>query len=479
MSDDLYVKEIPFRDPLEAFYQFHSEPFSLFLDSAMSGERQGRFSFIAASPFQTLTCKGRNVNLDGIEFSADPFAVLSKELERFPAIHRVDLPPFQTGVAGYFAYDLNRLQEDIPVPEFPESPFPDLAIGFYDCIAAFDVIERRAWILSSGYPELGRDGRRERARQRADSLRERLSEKAEPDPVDVAIPDGRANIGSNFTRETYVKAVQHVIDYILAGDIFQANLSQRFESLLPDGLTPFGLYKLLRSTNPAPFAGYFNLGDFQILSASPERFLMLKGRLVETRPIKGTRPRGSTSEEDQRLAAELQHSEKDRAENTMIVDLLRNDLSKVCEPHSVKVPELCRLEIYPSVHHLVSTVTGRLTEDAKAVDLLRATFPGGSITGAPKVRAMEIIAELERMPRGPYCGNMGYIGFDGDMDLNILIRTILIANGAVTFQAGGGIVADSNPEQEYLETLHKVGLMFRVLNGRLNNSALEDDDPAH
>jgi para-aminobenzoate synthetase component 1 len=276
--------------------------------------------------------------------------------------------------------------------------------------------------------------------------------------------DGSADIGlrSTFTHRGYLDAVTRVRDYIIAGDIFQANLSQRFQSRLPE--SGFELYQRLRRRNPAPFAAYLDLGDLQVLSASPERFLRLdpERRQVETRPIKGTRPRGLGPMHDAALGRALAESEKDRAENVMIVDLLRNDLSRVCRPGTVRVPELFALEHHPTVHHLVSTVVGELEAGADAVDLIRAAFPGGSITGAPKVRAMEIIAELEPTRRGVYCGSIRYISTSGAMDSSIAIRTYLALRGQVYFQAGGGIVADSDPRSEWQETQHKARAILRA-----------------
>jgi para-aminobenzoate synthetase component 1 len=271
-------------------------------------------------------------------------------------------------------------------------------------------------------------------------------------------------IATNFTRGRYEAAVQRVIDYIHAGDIFQANLSQRFSAALPAALEPYDLYRRLRARNPASFAAFLKLGDVTIASASPERFLRLKEGQVETRPIKGTRPRGATPEEDRALAAALCASEKDRAENVMIVDLLRNDLSRVCRDGTVEVPALCALQTLPTVFHLVSTVTAALRPGMAATDLIAACFPGGSITGAPKIRAMEIIAELEPTRRGPYCGSIGYIGFDGSMDTSITIRTYALRGRQVTFQAGGGIVADSRPAEEYEETLAKARALIGALS---------------
>jgi para-aminobenzoate synthetase component 1 len=339
--------------------------------------------------------------------------------------------------------------------------FPDLALGFYDVIAAWDHRERRAFVLSSGWPEPDAAGRRKRAVARAEWLAEQLS--GDISDAQPLAPHAAPAIESGFSRPDYERAVQRVIDYILAGDIFQANMTQRFRARMPEGLDPFALYRRLMAINPAPFAAYLNFGKTVMASASPERFLSLRNGWVETRPIKGTRPRGPTPEEDERLAAELVASEKDNAENVMIVDLLRNDLSRVCRDGSVNVPELCVLETYATVFHLVSTVVGEMRPGLGAVDLLRASFPGGSITGAPKIRAMEIIAELEPTQRGPYCGSVGWFGFDGGMDTSITIRTYAIKDGWATFQAGGGIVADSDPAAEYEESLAKARALIAAL----------------
>ena len=273
--------------------------------------------------------------------------------------------------------------------------------------------------------------------------------------------DGWPGVVSTFSRESYVHAVERVREYVRAGDVFQANLSQRFEAPAPE--PPFDLYRRLRERNAAPFAAYFDFGDGVVASASPELFLRLEGDRVETRPIKGTSPRGWTPRHDSALGVALSESEKDRAENVMIVDLLRNDLSRVCRDHSVEVPELCEVERYATVHHLASTVVGRLRAGLGAVDLLRATWPGGSITGAPKVRAMEIIAELEPTRRGVYTGSLGYVSFAGAMETSIAIRTFVVKDGRALFQAGGGIVADSDPEREYEETLDKARGMVAAL----------------
>ena len=454
--------EIPYLDPVLAFQPFAADAYAIFLDSALVDGRLGRYSFIAADPFQTMTSKGNTIWLGNQRITGDPLEILRRELARYPLTPQTGIPLFQTGVAGYFAYDLCHHLEDLPIPGVDDMLFPDLALGFYDVVVAFDQEEHRAWIISSGHPAESDALRSARAHARAREFQVRLGTA----PARVAIPQPPAHppqIRSNFTRPAYENAVQRVIDYIYAGDIFQANVSQRFQAELPADDTPFNLYQRLRAINPAPFAAYLNLGETVIASASPERFLLLRGDEVETRPIKGTRPRGATPEADRALADELLASEKDRAENVMIVDLLRNDLSRACQDHSVNTPEICILESYATVHHLVSTVEGRLPFGTNAVDLLRVTIPGGSITGAPKIRAMEIIAELEPTWRGPYCGNIGYISFTGNMDTSIVIRTYAIQGNTVTFQAGGGIVADSDPAAEYEETIDKAQALMDAL----------------
>ena len=456
------VEELEWIAPHEFFHALAAEPFALFLDSATAGPARdpalhGRWSFIAAHPFQRLYWRHGE--------AGKPFDLLKSALADLPPVEgSEDTPPFPGGAAGFFGYGLGRTLERLPPEERPfaidDQHLPDMALGFYDTVLAFDMLARRAFIVSTGLPERDPDARRKRAALRAAEMRERI---ASPQRAMTPAPFATPGIFSNFTREGYEGAVARVIDYIHAGDIFQANLSQRFEATLSEGDTPYALYSRLRTASPAPFASFFNFGEGAIVSSSPERFLLCRDGEVETKPIKGTRGRGPTPEEDSRLAAELLASEKDRAENVMIVDLLRNDISRVCEDGSVTVDKLCELESFANVHHLVSTVRGKLRKDETATDLLAACFPGGSVTGAPKRRAMEIIAELEPTARGPYCGAIGYLGADGNMDSAIAIRTMTVKDRRVTFQAGGGIVADSDPEAEYEETLAKARDMRRSL----------------
>ena len=461
---------------------------ALFLDSAAPDRFRGRHSYVTAAPFEMI--RG---GLDGVQVDAfvgteladggapqrstltgDPFQIVQERLARFAAEPSAVAPPFQGGAAGLFGYGLSRVVEKLPPPERDEFGLPDLVLGLYDWVLAFDPSERRAFLVSQGFPAATEAERRLRASSRAEEVLMRLAagEKAaapalEGAPLAVgdlapshAVP-GNSGLLSNFTPAGYVNAVRRAIEYVHAGDIFQVNISQRL--LLPLGASPLEVYGRLRRGNPAPYAGYFHTGEVVIASCSPEQFLTLSGREVVTRPIKGTRPRGYTPEADSYGREALFESEKDRAENVMIVDLLRNDLSRVAKPGTVTVPRLFEIEGYPTVHHLVSEVRGELRDGLRAMDLLRAAFPGGSVTGAPKVRAMEIIQELEPTARGPYCGSLGWISFHGDLGLNILIRTVTIARGWLQFPVGGGVVALSNPDVEYQETLHKANGILRAL----------------
>lgn len=463
----LTVELVPAPEPVDTFRRLAKLPHCLFLDSALRQPQLGCYSFVAADPFLFLM-----VPADG----SDAIGALRRHLRTWSAHHRDDLPPFQGGAAGLFSYDLNRSLEEVPPPRTDEFQVPALAIGFYDVVVAFDHLQGRAWVVSQGLPARERCARRDRAESRLAQFCELLAgESSDPcdrcvSPVDdVSQPqlapqyptDADPLLTSNFPADEYRAAVARAIEYVRAGDVFQVNLAQRL--LYPAHGSSVDLYMRLRERNAAPFAGYLDIGPYQIVSASPERFLSVRGRVVEARPIKGTRQRCRCPEADLFAASELRESVKDRAENVMIVDLLRNDISQVCEPDSVSVRDLCRLESYQYVQHLVSVVTGKLAEDCQPLDLLRAAFPGGSITGAPKVRAMEIIQELEPTARGAYCGSLGYLGFDGTMDLSILIRTITAGRGWWQFPVGGGIVAQSDPANEYEETWHKAVGMVRAL----------------
>jgi para-aminobenzoate synthetase component 1 len=410
---------------------------------------------------------------ESVELASNPIQAVHDLLAPFTHQAVSGLPPFQGGAIGVIGYEYGRLLERFPRARFDDTDLADVSIGVYDWTIAWDHASGRAWIISTGIPSPGLD-RRRRAEERLrlvvsalqgnSSHRVRLEQRTRTKLAPSFAVAGHESLRSSFTAERYQKTVAEVVEYILQGDVFQVNLSQRFECQAPED--PLALYRRLRQITPSPFAAYLDLGEAILVSASPERFLHYDAttRLVETRPIKGTRPRGHTPEQDARLRLELESSEKDRAENVMIVDLLRNDLSRVCVAGSVQVPSLLALEEHPTVHHLVSTITGQLETRHTEVDLLHACFPGGSITGAPKIRAMEIIAELEPTVRGPYTGTLGYWSLTGTMDTSIVIRTFVIVSDRAYFHAGGGIVADSNPFAEYQETLDKASALVRAIS---------------
>jgi len=457
------VEELsPPPDPEAAFLRFAGSEHAVFFDSARRDGVLGRYSFLACDPFAWST--------SAID-DAGALGKLRAALERFPAVRRRDLPPFQGGAAGLFSYDLGRQLERLPAPRFDEFRLPALAFGLYDVVLAWDHVANRAWIVSQGFPEFDPAARRRRAVGRIEAIKGRLQEpatqraklanarltKIDGPQYDVAALPG---LTSNFTPDDYLEMVRRGRGYICAGDIFQVNLAQRL--LYPAADDAAELYVRMRRRNPATFAAYFDLGERQIVSASPERYLRALDGQVEARPIKGTRLRTKWPEADLFAAADLVDSEKDRAENVMIVDLLRNDLSRVCRADGVRVPQLCGLESYEYVQHLVSSVEGKLRRECDALDAFEAAFPGGSITGAPKIRAMEIIAELEPHARGAYCGSLAYVGFDGSLDASILIRTVTASGGWWQAPVGGGITSRSDPQHEYEETWHKAEGLLRA-----------------
>ncbi len=465
------VQKLQGFEPVALFSAVYDRPYALFLDSADRKHKNAHYSFIMCDPVETICVKNgaitiRNEN-EIVSAAGDVFETINQRMALYAGLAETQegLPPFQGGAAGFFGYDLGRSLETLPATAADNPAMPDMVIGIYDQVFAHDHRSGKSWLITHSASE-------EEARLKQKNFL-RLVEKPHP----VSVYKGAAlDWEANFDAWDYKDHIRKVIEYIHAGDIFQANLTQRFDAPLPPGFSPFSHYLRLREVNPAPFAAYMNAGDVVISSASPERFLTVQGDMVETRPIKGTRSRSGNPVMDEFYKQDLMNSRKDRAENTMIVDLLRNDLSRVCTPESVEVAGLCELESFARVHHLVSTVRGQLQRGKGATDLLRACFPGGSITGAPKIRAMEIIEELEPTRRGPYCGSMGYIGFDGAMDTSILIRTLVYQGGNVSFQAGGGIVADSRPDAEYEETFLKAEAIFNSFEGSVNTECFEDDE---
>ena len=460
--------------PIVVFQRLKSQPYCCWLDSALTHEKRGSFSFLCADPLDTLEIQ-RAV--------ADPLAKLERWMQSFQSLSVPDLPPFQGGIAGYFGYEFGRCFERVPLAKHDEFALPVAVLGLYDVVFAWDHSASKGWIISQGFA--GGDSvstRMEKAQERALKFLQIASGTVALDsstssvytsPVSIqatahglTAPQFETRLGGgwlgNFDSDGYRKIVARARDYIHAGDIFQVNLSQRL--LCPARCEASDLYEKLRTVNAAPFASYFDFGQGQIVSASPERLLKVNQRWIETRPIKGTRKRTGIADLDRQVATELNQSEKDRSENIMIVDLLRNDLSRVCESESLMVTQLCQIEEYPYVMHLVSALKARLRDEVTVSDLFAAVFPGGSITGAPKVRAMEIIAELEPTVRGPYCGSIGYCSADGAMDWNILIRTLTCSRGWWQFQVGGGIVADSIPAQEEEETWTKAAGLIAAID---------------
>jgi para-aminobenzoate synthetase component 1 len=451
---------------LEIFELIKDKPYSFFLDSGMDPQRLGRYSLLGSGPFLVMSSRGSEVTLiRGQEHEVqhgNPFDTIGKLLDLYKLDYCPAPMPFVGGAVGYFSYDLCHFVEHLPSTAIDDLKLPECYFAFYDVIFVFDHLEGRAYLVATGFPELEEGQRLKRARMRLEEVKNWLYTGHSVIAVSRSpAQNEEITLKSNFTPEEYIKAVNRVREYIAAGDVFQVNLSQRFEADLK--IPPYELYKRLRTVNPAPFAGYLNFQGVTIVSASPERFLKVQGDLVETRPIKGTRPRGRDPVEDQSLAQELTHSIKDNAENVMIVDLERNDLGRVCRYGTIKVTELAILETFPTVFHLTSTIVGKLHRDKSDIDLLKATFPGGSITGAPKVRAMEIIDELETTKRSVYTGSIGYLSFNGDLDINIVIRTFIIKEGRAYFQVGGGIIYDSDSEAEYMETLDKAKALVQAL----------------
>lgn len=450
------LTDIPYpADSAALFAHLAPQPWAVFLDSGWPLSDAGRYDILTADPYLTLSTRGALTEIrtrEGMSLSPDdPFDLVRRMLGQ--PMDPIAGLPFRGGAAGWFGYDLGRRIERLPVLARDAERLPDLAVGLYDWAVVVDHAERLAWLVGAG-----RDPRtRPRWRELVAAFK-RPAPTRSPGGFEVA-----GAVHGNLSRAQYRRAFARVQAYIRAGDCYQVNLAQRFATRATGD--PWSAYRQLRATNPAPFSAYLSTPFAKILSSSPERFLKLRDGQVETRPIKGTRPRGTNPGMDAELARALLQSAKDRAENLMIVDLLRNDLGRVCRPGSIRVPELFQLESYASVHHLVSTVVGELAAGEDALSLLRACFPGGSITGAPKIRAMQIIEELEPHRRGVYCGAIGYLGFDGAMDTNIAIRTLVQGAGSLRCWAGSGIVSDSDADQEYQEIFDKAASLLRLLEG--------------
>ena len=444
------IKEINTKlNSFEIYTIFRNEDNSFILDSAMDPKKLGRYSFIGFNPFKIIKYKNTKEN---------PLDNLRNELNKYKVENNTHLP-FIGGAVGYLSYDLGNYIEYLPRTAKDDTNVYDLYFGLYNLVIVVDHLENKTYIATPNLniekeEKLIIDIENKIKKAEINSIEEICYEEKNVEPI---------KLNSNFTKASFENSVRKVQDYIRQGDIYQANLTQRFNGKTT--LSSYELYRDLRKVSPAPFGALLNFEHSKILSNSPERFIKCIDNKLETRPIKGTRPRGKTIEEDLRLQDELRNSVKDKAELLMIVDLERNDIGRVSQIGSVKVPELSVIEPYANVNHLVATVEGRLKDNLDCIDVIKATFPGGSITGAPKIRAMEIIDELEPTQRNVYTGSIGYIGFNGDMDLNIAIRTIIKQGENVYFQVGGGMTWDSNPEDEYQETLDKAKSIMKALRG--------------
>lgn len=446
MTTAVVVPLDPVPGPLDALDRFAARQSPILLHSAAPLHPLSRYSYLAADPVVTLR--------RGADAWRDVASAIRRSLSQ-PASSIPELPPFQGGWAGWFGYELGQAFDTMQCANGHGSGTPDVALALYDWVIAWDHATNNAWLVSTG---VNADGHRdrERATDRAQAALSILAGAVNPQAVSAPRAGGGVpETHADFTPDGYREAVATVIEHVRSGDIFQANISQRF--VREGAVDPVRLYRALVERSPAPMAAFVGHPPHHALSVSPERFLRFtpSTREIETRPVKGTRPRAATRADDDALARELEASAKDRAENVMIVDLMRNDLARVATTGTVDVPVVCALETHPTVHHLVSTVTARLRPGLDALDLLAAAFPGGSVTGAPKIRAMEVIASLEPVRRGVYCGAIGWIGLDGALDTSIAIRTITLDGQAASYHAGGGVTALSTPAEEYQETLDK------------------------
>ncbi len=454
--------------------QIHGEPGVVLLRSAFDSP-QVRYSFVTARPFLGFKSFGSRCEIISdpspithrpspqLQFG-NPWQILDALMSRYELLDEIDLPFPLGGCFGYWGYDLKNFTEPkLPRRAVNDLELPDCCVGFYDSLVVFDHQLGKTWIVSTG---LDADGSRDekRAGEQLNFWRAQL----QTEPVNnLPIHDSRStihdsSITSNLARDEFIAKVERAQKYICAGDIYQVNLSHRLTA--PWNLAGWELFQRLNAVSPAPFSAFLDCGEFQIASSSPELFLRLSGSQISTRPIKGTRPRSADETRDAQLSYELQTSAKEMSELVMITDLLRNDLGKVCEFGSVRVPELARLEKFAHVQHLISTVEGRLKKEMTHFAAFASCFPGGSVTGAPKFRAMEIIDDLEPISRGPYTGALGYLGFNRESQLSIVIRAAVCKEGAAHFNVGAGIVADSNPEAEYEETLAKARGFVDALN---------------
>lgn len=465
--------EMELLPPRQAFERIES-PFSFLFESIKGPEKIARYSFMGAAPFMVFRVRDGSVEMtrkgERLGSSGHPLKKLRELLSAYTVSAPEGLPPFTGGAAGMISYDFVKYLERLHMTAAGDLGIPDAHFMLFDTVVAFDHKLQKTFLISCpGAEEVvcgdieaagNWDSLYDRACEKISALHEKIMS---PSPVKApAAKRSPVQIKHEMGKAYYMDIVKRAKEYIRAGDIFQANLSQRVSADIGD-TSAWEIYKVLSGINPSPFAAYLDMGEYHIASSSPERLVKVDGRTVETRPIAGTRPRGADAEADRQMTADLLLNEKERAEHLMLIDLERNDLGRISDYSSVEVDELMITEEYSHVIHIVSNVKGAIVKDKDCIDVIRATFPGGTITGVPKVRCMEIIDELEPVARGPYTGSAGYIGFSGNMDLNIIIRTFVIKDGIAYVQAGAGIVADSDPEKEYYETLKKAEALIKTL----------------
>jgi len=455
--------------PVSAFHRLDTGHQACLFESVIGGEKVGRYSFLAVEPFWELIAHGKQVTVRGEggerKFdSPDPLDELRRRLNAFRAVHLPELPPFEGGAIGYAGYDVVRYVENLPNAPQDDRGLPDLSFAFYDRMVVFDNVSKTLFLIAMARLDKLPDARAayDDACRRVDDLVARLSQPTNVPPADVAT-SGAPQIAwkSNLRQDEYEAAIRKCVEYIRAGDIFQVVISQRLELEL--GCDPFEVYRTLRVVNPSPFMFFLRTPEVTLVGSSPEIMCRVIDKQATVRPLAGTRPRGATDEEDRKLAEELLADPKERAEHVMLVDLGRNDIGRVAKFGTVKLSDVMVIERYSHVMHITSNVTGKLRDDCDAFDALKACLPAGTVSGAPKVRAMQIIDELEPHRRGPYAGAVGYIDYAGNMDTCIALRTLVVQGGKAYIQAGAGIVADSVPASEYQETLNKARGLLKAI----------------
>lgn len=442
--------------PVSAFLKVNRGGYSFLLESVEGGERLARYSFIGTEPYRVLTTKE--------EDKTDPLPLIAEELGRYKIVPVSELPKFCGGAIGYLSYETVTRFEELPSPDRAPLDLPESLFMFVDTLLIFDHVTHKIKVLSHVHLDGDIAEEYQKAVDKIDNLVERLNQPLKPSQQMNAAtrPTSESRLSSNFSKEGFKESVLKIKQYIAAGEAIQVVLSQRLAQ--PTDADPFEIYRALRTINPSPYMFFLDFADFYLIGASPEILVRVEDGVVMTRPLAGTRPRGKSPAEDAMLEEELRSDEKERAEHIMLVDLGRNDIGRVSEPGTVEVSELMEVERYSHVMHLVTHVQGKLRHDMSVFDALRACFPAGTVSGAPKIRAMEIIAEFEHEKRGPYAGAVGYFSFSGNMDTAIAIRTMVVNKGIAYTQAGSGIVYDSVPEREYQESMNKAQALLKALN---------------